>query len=181
MNQQNQAILNLKFKIKKIIYPQEKPDMFNSVLDFKNLEIKNAIYLAQKHESIKNNESQQREFFVTVSMRNQRIDFNMENPEADYKKGIPSNCGTFLQNSNTVHITVQEKHYRLERDEEAFIQSLRDNMANHQQMTQFLNNKTGGNSRSEENQKGLSDIIKKKKIQTNHMNPKCLYDGDIQL
>jgi hypothetical protein len=31
-------------------------------------------------------------------------------------------------------------------------------------MTQFLNNKTGGNSRSDENQKGLLDIMKKKKI-----------------
>ena len=75
----------------------------------------------------------------------------MENPEADSKKGIPSNSGVFLCNASKLQVTVQEKHFRLERDEEAFIESLRENMGNHYKMNQFLSNKTGGNSRSDEN------------------------------
>ena len=55
----------------------------------------------------------------------------MESPEADSKKGIKRNTALFLLNSDTLDVKVQEKHYRMERDEEAFIKKLRENMNNH--------------------------------------------------
>jgi hypothetical protein len=97
-------------------------------------------------------------------MNNQEVNFNMENPEADSKKGAATNSCVFMLNNTEVDVKVQEKHYRLERDEEAFIESLRENMGSHEQMTQFLNNKAGDISRSNENQKGLGDIIPKKRV-----------------
>ena len=71
-----------------------------------------------------------REFMVRVGMKKQFIEFNMENPEADSQKGRPSNSALFLFNDTKLDICIKENHYRLERDEEAFIKSLRENMGN---------------------------------------------------
>lgn len=104
----------------------------------------------------------------------------MENPEADSKKGLTTNSALFFLNNTNVDISIKEHHYRLERDEEEFLKSLRDNMTSHAQMTQFLNNKAGGAegmSRSNEGPgKSLGDLMKKKKVPTNNMNPKVLFD-----
>jgi len=163
----------------------EKPrikDMMNtSILELGGLEIKNGIKLAVKNQSIQNNEQQQREFVVNVQMNKQHIQFNMENPEADSQKGRPSNSAIFLLNNTELDVCIKENHYRLERDEEAFIKSLRNNMGNQAKMTQFLNTKTGsdGMDRTSGNQKGLDDIMKKKKVPTNHMNPKTLFNSTV--
>ena len=68
-------------------------------------------------------------------MNKQQIQFNMENPEADSEKGRKTNSALFLLNNTLLDIEIRENHFRLERDEEAFIKSLRDNMNNQQQMT----------------------------------------------
>lgn len=114
-------------------------------------------------------------------MNKQHIQFNMENPEADSQKGRPTNSAIFLLNNTQLDICIKENHYRLERDEEAFIKSLRDNMGTQAKMTQFLNTKTGsdGMDRTAGNQKSLDDIMKKKKVPTNHMNPKTLYNSTV--
>ena len=55
-------------------------------------------------------------------MEEQTIDFNMESPEADSKKGVKRNTALFLLNNpKEMSIRVQERHYKIERDEEAFI------------------------------------------------------------
>jgi len=52
----------------------------------------------------------------------------MESPENDSQKGIKRNSALFLLNSTTLEVTVQEKHFRLEKDEEAFIKQIREKM-----------------------------------------------------
>ena len=54
----------------------------------------------------------------------------MESPEADSKKGLKRNAGVFLLNSHDIKVEIKERHFRLERDEEAFIEELRKNMNN---------------------------------------------------
>jgi len=45
----------------------------------------------------------------------------MESPEADSKKGLKKNSAVFLLNNQEIEVTIQEKHFRLDRDEESFI------------------------------------------------------------
>ena len=144
--------------------------LHHSLVEFKDLRIHNGLKVAAKNQSIQNTEAQLREFMVRVGMRKQFIEFNMENPEADSKKGRPSNSALFLMNETKLDICIKENHYRLERDEEAFIKSLRANMGNQAKMNQYINTKGDGG------EKNLDDMIKKKKIPTNHMNPKTLFD-----
>ena len=151
--------------------------MHTSIVELTGLEISNGIKLATKNQSIQNNEVQQREFIVNVKMNKQHIQFNMESPEADSEKGRPSNSAIFLLNNTLLDVCIKENHYRLERDEDAFLKSLRENMGSNAKMTQFLNTKAGG--RDEGSQKGLDDIMKKKKIPTNHMNPKTLFNSQV--
>ena len=106
------------------------PMLHHSVLEMKDLRILNGIKLAEKHQSIQNNEVQLREFMVGVQMKKQVIEFNMENPEADSKKGRLINSALFLLNDTNLEICIKENHYRLERDEDAFIKSLRSSMGN---------------------------------------------------
>ena len=101
----------------------------------------------------------------------------MENPEADSEKGRKTNSALFLLNNTLLDICIKENHFRLERDEEAFIKSLRENMNNQQQMTQFLNK--GG--LDDGTDKGLGDIMKKKKVPTNAMNPKTLFNSSVKI
>tara|TARA_B110000285_G_C14924789_1_gene514441 strand:- start:270 stop:491 length:222 start_codon:yes stop_codon:yes gene_type:complete len=71
---------------------------------------------------------------VNIKMNKQQIAFNMENPEADSKKGRPNNSAVFLLNNTLLNVCIKENHYRLERDEEAFLKSLRENMGSKAQM-----------------------------------------------
>jgi len=149
-----------------------------TLVELKDLRILRADQIALKNQSIKNTDTQLREFMVSIRMKNQQIEFNMENTEEEYKKGINKNTALFLLNDNVVQIQIQENHYRLERDEEAFIKQLRDNMSNQATMQQFLNQKAGG-IEGTGSVRGLGDLIKKKKVKTNTMNPKRLYDSNI--
>lgn len=55
----------------------------NCLLEFKNLKIKDAMTIAERYQSFKNTSSMQREFMVQIEMENQKMNFNMESPEAD--------------------------------------------------------------------------------------------------
>jgi len=114
---------------------QRKSDKFSqleqllnkSLVEFKNLRIDKGIDIAERYQSIQNSQSLVREFVVTLGMgENQRIDFNMESPEADSMKGLPRNSAIFLYNdsSNLLSMSVHERHFKLERDEEAFLKQL---------------------------------------------------------
>jgi hypothetical protein len=112
-------------------------------------------------------------------MNNQVIDFNMESPEADSKKGIKRNSALFLLNSDVLNISVQEKHFKMERDEEALIKQLRSKMNSQNELDTMLNSKQGGAEeklKTPDSLKGLDDIIPKKRVETNTMNPKTLFN-----
>jgi hypothetical protein len=86
-------MLELRFKAEfKMIGSNQKPSMKelfkNALIEFKDLEIESAIRIANKNQTIKNSDSQSREFIVEINMNNQSMDFNMESPETDSKKGI---------------------------------------------------------------------------------------------
>ena len=52
-----------------------------------------------KNQTISNSENQEREFIVSIKMNNQEVNFNMENPEADSKKGVNTNSCVFMINN----------------------------------------------------------------------------------
>lgn len=54
----------------------------------------------------------------------------MENPSADSQKGRDSNSAIFLLNNNQIDISIEEKQYKMQQDEEAFIKKLKENMPN---------------------------------------------------
>lgn len=97
-------------------------------------------------------------------MLNQVIEFNMEDPEADSKKGQPRNSAVFLLNDKKVTIMISEKQFRLEFDEEAMLATLRDSA----KLDVSVSASRG------------FDSIKKKKVPMNQQEgPKILYDKDI--
>lgn len=123
-------------------------EMFNQTLvELQDLRILRADRIALKHQSIKNTKTQIREFIVSLTMLNQAIEFNMESPEADSKKGRPRNSALFFLNDKNVSISIVEKQFRLEFDEDAMLATMRDGLE-------------ASNSRA-------FDSIKKKKVQTN--------------
>ena len=50
----------------------------------------------------------------------------METPELNSKKGQKANSAIFLLNDTNLDIVVEEKHFNLERDEEAFIKAMQE-------------------------------------------------------
>jgi len=100
----------------------------HALVHLTDLHIVGGVRLAEKNQSIANTDVQLREFWVQIGMLNQLIDFNMESPEADSNKGIKRNQALFLWNDSKLDINIQEKHFRLEKDEEAFIKQIRDKM-----------------------------------------------------
>ena len=100
----------------------------HALVHLTDLHIVGGVRLAEKFQSIANSDAQLREFWVSIGMNNQSIDFNMESPEADSKKGIKRNSALFLWNNTNLEIEVREKHFRLEKDEETFIKQIRDKM-----------------------------------------------------
>lgn len=92
-------------------------------------------------------------------MLNQTIEFNMENPEADSKKGRPRNSALFLLNDKKVTLSIVEKQFRLEFDENAMLATMRDGLE-------------ASNSKAFE-------TIKKKKVQTNQENEKMIFGKDV--
>lgn len=105
------------------------------------------------------------------------MSFNIENPEADSEKGRPTNSCIFLLNSESLDITIFERQYRIERDEQAFIEMMQKNMGSQAQMEQFLNNRAGGMGEGKE----LDDLIPKRKIPVPNVEPKIVFEGSIPL
>ena len=59
-------------------------------------------------------------------MRNQKIEFNMENPEADSPKGRPNNAAVFLLNQDYCEVKIEEKQFRMEFDEEEMMKMIKE-------------------------------------------------------
>lgn len=116
---------------------------------------------------------------VEIRMNAQVINFNMESPEANSEKGIKRNTALFLLNNIELEIDIRERHYKIEKDEEAFILQIRKNMNDQNQLQQMLDNKQGGATESlenkEENLKNLDDIIPTKRTEFFELNPKVLF------
>lgn len=165
--------------------PKMKEMFKHCLLEFKDLRIENAIMIAERKQTIRNSDKQVREFMVEIKMNNQMINFNMESPEADSEKGISRNTAVFLLNGIELEIEIRERHFRLEKDEEAFLKQIRKHMNDQNQLQQLLDNKQGGASESLEtkqnNLRGLDDIIPTKKVEFYELNPKLLFSGTINI
>ena len=71
------------------------------------------------------------------------------------------------KNAEEMKVRLEERVYRLERDDEAFLQSIREiNTKQASSINQFLISQTGGYGNMGGDKLSLNNIIKKKKILT---------------
>ena len=112
-------------------------------------------------------------------MRNQFAAFNIENPEADSEKGAATNSALFLNNDTSLYVKIYETQYRIERDEEAFMKQMRNNMASQAEMEAFLAAKAGGIGSIDG--KTLDDLLPKKKIPVPNRPQKIVFEGPVDI
>lgn len=92
---------------------------------------------------------------------------------------MAANAAVFMLNSSSLQVRVQERHFKLEQDEEAFMREMQANMGDQARMEQFLNQKAGGADANPDDPKSLGDMMKVKRTQIYHMKPKTLYDDGV--
>lgn len=80
--------------------------------------------MAQKCRSVVENEIEKSEIFVVFKMKEQVFEIDIENPVGDDKKNSKNSFFIF-KNSSDIQISIEERIYKLERDEAAFMQNLR--------------------------------------------------------
>ena len=62
---------------------------------------------------------------MTFMIENQKVEVDLENPRGNDKK-YPANSFYMVKNSEKIKIIIEEKVYKLERDENAFLQSIKE-------------------------------------------------------
>eukprot|EP00347_Sterkiella_histriomuscorum_P014269 403361529 len=133
------------------------------IMSFSNVEIQDAFQLAARARSIQENEIEKSELYLILEIENQRYEFDIENPSGQNRKN-PDNNFLFYKNSNDIKVTLEERIYKLERDDAAFLQSIRQiNTKQATSINKFLMDKTGGYGNIGEVQ-NFDDLFTKKKI-----------------
>ncbi len=67
---------------------------------------------------------QKSEIYLIFEIEKQKIEIDIEDPAGGDKKAIANNFMMF-KNAETLKVTIEERVYKLERDEAAFLQSIR--------------------------------------------------------
>lgn len=151
------------------------------MISFYDVRVHNAEVAASRKRTVINNEITKSEIYMIIELDNQRMEFDIEQPKGTDKKN-PLNTFFFykygnqgcedrqmldanksLKPKNSFRITFEERIYKLEKDEQAFIDSLKQiNTKNSSAINSFLMKRTGGFGAAEGGD--LNSMIKKKKL-----------------
>ncbi|CDW87445.1 UNKNOWN [Stylonychia lemnae] len=134
------------------------------LISFKKLLIIDAYIRADVLRSAPENEVQKREIVLKIEIGKQVVEFNIEDPEGPDRKNPQNDFLMYVyEGTKQIKFTVLEKFYTLERDEEAFLQSIRQiNTKQTTSINKFLIDANGGNGN--EDPRDLNSLMKKKKI-----------------
>lgn len=104
------------------------------MLSFNDVRVERPEVTASKKRTIVNNEITKSEIYLIMELGLQRVEFDIEQPKGDLDKKNPLNSFFFYKYGfqspndiplNTIRITLEERIYKLERDEAAFMDQMR--------------------------------------------------------
>lgn len=76
--------------------------------------------MAARNRSIQNNEIQKAEIYLVIELEKQRFEIDIENPRGEDRKN-PSNQFFMFKNGENIKVSLEERVFKLERDEAAFL------------------------------------------------------------
>ena len=88
--------------------------------------------------TVHDNEIQKSEIYLVIELEKQKVEIDIENPKGPDRKN-PVNNFFFFKNGDNLKVTLEERIFKLERDEAAFLESIRQiNTKQATSINQFL-------------------------------------------